>query len=128
MNFYITFKAICRFNPLFISITMVASLFCDMSADTFHNNLYCSHSAVVHHKLVSLQNEGSGIFPAVIIILVPPPLTWRWKLRSCDHRLCPTVTGLVSSPLCVLDKYCLCRRAIALPFCVNSFLAPLTNS
>ena len=57
------------------------------------------------------------------------PFTWRWKsLRSRDHRLCPTVTGLVSSPFCVLGKYCLCRRTIAIPFCVNCFLAPLTNS
>ena len=66
--------------------------------------------------------------PVVINVPVPPPFTWRWKLRSRDHRLCPTVTGLLSSPLCVLDKYCLCRRTIALPVCVNCFLAPLTNS
>ena len=28
----------------------------------------------------------------------------------------------------MLDKYCLCRRTIALPLCVNCSLAPLTNS
>ena len=78
---------------------------------------------------MSLQKELSSIFPAVIIIPIPPPFTWRWKsLRSRHRRLCPTVTGLVSSPFCVLDKYCLCRKTIALPFCGNCFLAPLTNS
>ena len=74
--------------------------------------------------------------PTAIFISVPPPFTWRWKLRSRDHRLCPTVTGLVSSPLCVLEKCCLCRRKIVnsstfqcetvLPGPIDKFLTPST--
>ena len=74
---------------------------------------------------MSLQKYLSSIFTAVINIPVPLPFTWRWKLRNRYHRMCPTVTCLVSSPPCVLDKLCLCRRTT---FCVKCLLAPLTNS
>ena len=91
-------------------------------------NLYCSHSAVVHDKLVSLQKELSSIFPAVIIIPELQPFTWRWDLRSRDHRLCPTVTGLVSS-LFVFWKSTACVGGQYLYFlCVNCFRIPLINS
>ena len=78
----------------------------------------------------------SAYFPTAIFISVPPPFTWRWKLHSRDHRLCPTVTGLVSSPLCVLEKCCLCRRKTVnsstflceqpLPGFIDKFLAAST--
>ena len=93
-------------------------------------NVYCSHSAVVHDKLVSLQKELSSIFPAVIIIPDPPPFTGRWKLWSCMIIICAHQWPAWWAARFVCWTLCnyLCRRTIALPFCVNCFLAPLTNS
>jgi len=62
---------------------------------------------------------GPVNFPSTCVLLLPPPVTWGWEFRDCNHHLSPAVTSLVGSPLCVLNQCCLCWRE---SFNVSTFL------
>ena len=62
---------------------------------------------------------GPVNFPSTCVLLLPPPVTWGWEFRDCNHHLSPAVTSLVGSPLCVLNQCCFCWRE---SFNVSTFL------
>jgi len=61
-------------------------------------------------SLCSFWNSCPTHVRSTLILFLPTPVTWVWKLGRSYHHLGPAVTCLVCSPLRVLDECILCRR------------------
>ena len=63
----------------------------------------CTHTWRVRDIPRSLLVMWSSELPISLRLSpLPPPVTWGWEFRDCNHHLSPVVTSLVGSPLCVL--------------------------